>query len=270
MHDSDLDTRDPAWIDAWVKTWGAWLTAWFRSHVAGMERLPPGRALLVGNHSGGKSIGDGVFATEFVRTYGANEPLFILVHRAFSHVPPVRRSLARLGLVTASRQHAEAGLQRGAKVMVYPGADHDAFRPFTARDRVNLGGRCGFIRVAARAGVPIVPVVTAGSHETFVVLAQGKKLARALAMPKIFGLHSFPATLSLPYGLLVGPACLLPHLPLPARIEVEVGSPIEVPAHLAHVPRDDPELAAMYTEIERTMDETLRGLYADRRWPVLG
>jgi 1-acyl-sn-glycerol-3-phosphate acyltransferase len=67
-------------------------------------------------------------------------------------------------------------------VLVYPGSDLEVFRPWTERNRIILRGRKGFLRLALAAGVPIVPVVSAGTHEQLVVLTRGDRLARWLHM----------------------------------------------------------------------------------------
>jgi hypothetical protein len=38
-------------------------------------------------------------------------------------------------------------------------------------------GRQGYARLAMETGAPIVPLVTAGAHESFMVLGQGRRIA---------------------------------------------------------------------------------------------
>ena len=75
----------------------------------------------------------------------------------------------------------DLGCGRGARVLVFPGGDLDALKPWSRRNEVVFGERAGFIRVALRARAPIVPVVSAGGHEGFRVLPGGAAIARALA-----------------------------------------------------------------------------------------
>jgi len=196
----------------------------------------------------------------------SNRPV-VLAHRLFFRIPRLRRLLARFGILEANPANALAALRSGGKVLVYPGADHDSLRPFSQRHRVFFGGRSGFVRAAVRAQVPIVPVVTAGSHETFVVLVHGKTLAKRLRLRDTFGLHTFPVILCLPWLLIAGPLCLLPYFPLPARITVELGDPIWLPSGFDDSTTQEQELAE---SIRRTMESILAGLYAERRLPILG
>ena len=69
---------------------------------------------------------------------------------------------------------------------------------------------------AREAGVPIVPVVCVGGHEALVILAEGAGLARKLGFDRRFRLKTFPLSLSLPWGLWLGP--LPGYLPLPTKI----------------------------------------------------
>lgn len=260
---NQLDARDPRLIALFLRWPGRLLQAWHRMRVHGLDGIPPGPVLFVANHSGGKALGDGAFLFAYIQRFGTADPIFALVHTAFSYLPIVRRVFPRLGLVRASHAQGLAALRRGARVAVYPGGDGDAFRPWSERARPRLGGRTGFVLLAARAGVPMVPVATAGSHHTFLVLTQGRALARFLRLPRI-GLHSFPVILCLPWIALVGPLCLVPYLPLPARIEVRVGQPIEVDPALAELERDDPRVEAVAARVTEALQEGLDWLYARR------
>ena len=73
-----------------------------------------------------------------------------------------------------------------------------------------------------------------------------------------------PISLALPWGMNVGD--LLGHIPLPAKITIEVLPPIDLPAQFG----DDPDLDEVYEHVMRLMQETLDSLAAERRYPVIG
>jgi 1-acyl-sn-glycerol-3-phosphate acyltransferase len=162
---------------------------------------------------------------------------------------------------------ADEALVAGRKIMVYPGGNFEAFRPFSKRHQVDLGGHLGFCAMAIRHQVPIVPVVGVGSHETFIVLARGERLAQALGLDRLLRVKSFPVVLGLPWGLSVGP---LFHLPLPAKITLTIGAPITV-ADLPPASADDPAVVqALYDRVAAEMQRIMDGAASARRWPILG
>ena len=117
-------------------------------------------------------------------------------------------------------------LGRGHSVLVYPGGDVDTHRPWTARHEIRFDGRKGFLRLAKEAGVPIVPVVSVGGQDTFLPLTDGRAAARFLRLDKLARLKVLPVSLALPWGLNVGD--FLGHIPLPAKIRMELMEPIDV------------------------------------------
>ena len=64
---------------------------------------------------------------------------------------------------------------------MYPGGDHEVFRPTWEQGKIDFGGRTGYVRLAQRLGVPIVPIVSVGSQETALFLTRGERLARLTA-----------------------------------------------------------------------------------------
>ena len=86
--------------------------------------------------------------------------------------------LSRWGTVAASHDNARKAFDKGAPVLVYPGGDYETFRPSWHSDRVEFGGRKGFIKLALEREVPIVPVVAIGGQETALFLTRGERAAR--------------------------------------------------------------------------------------------
>jgi 1-acyl-sn-glycerol-3-phosphate acyltransferase len=147
---------------------------------------------------------------------------------------------------------------------VYPGGDYEVHRPSWQRNRVDFGGRSGFIRLALERGVPVVPVVSIGGQETALFLTRGERIARLLALDRLFRLKVLPISLAVPWGLNVGD--MLGHVPLPAKITIETLPPIDLRAEFA----PDADVAEVYDHLTRVMQDTLDALAAERRLPVLG
>lgn len=223
----DLDGRDLEFVAVMLDFFRALGERWFDWDVVGTEHLPrQGGALLVSNHSGGVVVSD-AFLTH-VAVYdalGLDRAMHCLAHDFAFDEPVLSRYMRRFGVLRANPAVAAAALEAERLVLVYPGSDRDAFRPYRDRHRVQLSGRRGFVRLAQRAGVPIVPVVSVGTHEQLVVLARGERLGRALGTRAMFRSDLLPVTLSIPWGISVG---FLPYVPLPAQTTIAFGEAIDV------------------------------------------
>src|SRR5262245_25406319 len=262
---ADLDDRDPDYIRENLSL--SWLIAslWFRGEVRNLERIPEeGPVLLVGNHSGGTITPDTIVFTLAFNTYfGVERPFYQLAHNLVL-TSPVGPFLRRFGTVAASHENARKALDAGAAVLVYPGGDWEVNRPTWEANRIDFAGRSGFVRLALDADVPIVPVVSVGGQETAIFLTHGERLAKLLQLDKLFRLKTLPVNLSLPWIVNVGD--FLGHLPLPAKITVQVMDPIDLRREYG----PEPDRQAIYEEITTMMQIQLTELAAERRLPVIG
>jgi 1-acyl-sn-glycerol-3-phosphate acyltransferase len=173
--------------------------------------------------------------------------------------------MRKIGEIPASHEHAAEALDAGAAVLVYPGGAHEAFRPWSDRNRIDFGGHKGFVRLALRKQVPVVPVVGHGGHETTIVLTRGEWLARRLGMERL-RLHIAPMLLQVPWGLSLP---ILPGIPLPAKITVEICPPPDW-SQLGPEAADDPAIVERcYGEVTASMQSALTRLAEERPSPVL-
>ena len=262
---ADLDERDPDYIRERLPQ--LWLLAslWFRGEVRGLGNIPDsGPVLLVGNHSGGNMTPDtGVFTLAFSTYFGVERPFYQLAHNLVLSMPQLS-FLRKFGAVAASPDNARRALESGAALLVYPGGDYEVHRPSWEGNRVDFGGRKGFIELALDQNVPVVPVVSIGGHETALFLTRGERLARLLALDRVFRLKVLPISVAVPWGLNVGD--MLGHIPLPAKITIETLPAIDLRAEFG----PDPNPAEIYDHLIRVMQSALDALAAERRLPVLG
>src|SRR3954470_6412872 len=262
---ADLDDRDPDYIRERLP--GLWLLAslYFRAEVRGLGNIPEdGPVLLVGNHSGGNLTPDtGVLTLAFSSYFGVERVFHQLAHNLVLSLPGLS-FLRKYGTVAASHDNARKALRAGAAVLVYPGGDYEVHRPIWESRRIDFGGRKGFIRLAIEEDVPIVPVVGIGGQETALFLSRGERLAKLLALDRLFRLKVLPISLAPPWGLNVGD--MLGHIPLPSKIVVEVLPPIRLREEFG----DDPDVDEIHAHVTRLMQETLDALAAERRLPVIG
>src|SRR3954452_19549867 len=262
---ADLDERAPDYIrESLPRLWLA-ASLYFRGEVRGLGNIPEeGPVLLVGNHSGGNVTPDThVFTLAFCAYFGVERRFYQLAHNLVLSMPGLGM-LRKFGTVAASPDNARKALESGAALLVYPGGDYEVHRPIWESGKVDFGGRKGFIRQALKHEVPIVPVVAIGGQETSLFLSPGESLARLLALDKLFRLKVLPISLAIPWGLNIGD--MLGHVPLPAKITIEVLPPI----HLREEFGPEPDVNEVYDHMMRLMQETLDALAAERRLPVIG
>ncbi|NNE72142.1 MAG: acyltransferase family protein [Acidimicrobiales bacterium] len=261
---AELDRRDPALVEAMLKAVRVGLR-YFDPEVQHFERLPEeGPFLIVGNHSGGMLMPDyWAFLDRWVRDRGAEAPLYALGFDLLFAVPAAASLLHRVGSVPANRANASALLDRGHPVLVYPGGDQDDYRPWTKRHEIELYGRTGFVKLALRHQVPVVPLVSHGSHDAIIVVTRGDQIADALRLDRL-RIGVFPIVLG-PLGL--SPVSLaIP--PFPAKVTSRVCEPIDWSA-LGPDAADDPEVVSRcYDEIHDRMQETLDDLVREVPHPV--
>jgi 1-acyl-sn-glycerol-3-phosphate acyltransferase len=262
---ADLDERDPDYIRENLPRLWLLSSLYFRGEVRGLGNIPEdGPVLMVGNHSGGNMTPDtNVFTLAFTAYFGVERTFHQLAHNLVLSMPGLG-FLRKFGTVAASHENAEKALKAGAALLVYPGGDYEVHRPSWESNKVDFGGRKGFIRLALAHDVPIVPIVSIGGQETALFLSRGEGLAKMLMLDRFFRLKVLPISLALPWGLNVGD--MMGHIPLPAKITIEALPPI----HLREEFGDKPDVDEVYDHVMRLMQETLDALAAERTLPVLG
>lgn len=193
---------------------------WFRVATLGVDRIPDdGAALLVANHSGTIALDSLIMqyavASEHprrrvVRNVGAN-----LVF-GLPFVGPLAR---KSGVAVARDEDTLELLDRGELVGVFPEGYKGVGKGWRERYRLQRFGRGGFIRLALKAHVPIVPVAIVGAEEAYPMVASVKPVAHLLGLPY------FPITPTWP---LLGP---LGVVPFPSKWILEFGAPITLDDH---------------------------------------
>ena len=236
---------------------------YFRSEVRGIEKVPDGGALMVSNHSGGFVAMDvPVIAVAFFDHFGPDRPFYVLAHDML-FLGQGKDIFPKAGFLPATRENAAAALEAGGVTIVFPGGDYDVFRPTLKANTIDFDGRKGYVRTALEAGVPIVPVVSIGGHETQLILSRGEWLARTLQLPRLLRTRFAPVTVGFPFPVTFG---MPPNLPLPSKIVTQVLDPIDLRAEFG----DDPDVDEVDREVRSRMQAVLDGLARERRFPVIG
>ena len=224
--DDEVTLDDLLRVDAWGRSEAVRALArtlydpvyrhWLRAEWEGLEHVPlEGGALLIANHAGAIPSDAPVvmhgIETELLR------PVYGLAENLFRQLPVLGTLWARAGGVPAHPDNAYRLLHDDQQlVLVFPEGTKATGK--LARDRYQLRrfGRGGFVEIAMRAGVPIVPMAIVGNEEAMPILWKSARVARLLKLPY------FPVTANqFVYGPLLGYV-----LPLPAKFRIRVLPPI--------------------------------------------
>lgn len=256
--------RDPVFIRRFAPLIARY-ASFFQPEIRHIEYVPEtGPVLLVGNHSSTFYMPDMWITTLAILSWrGLEQPEYVLTHNAFLIVPGLRGILSRLGSIPAGDKEAEAALSNQALLLVYPGGDYEACRPWSERDRIDFAGRKGFVKLALRSQVPVVPVVAHGAQHTVVVLSRGERLARAFGLNRLRA-KVLPIVLGPPFGVTA-----IPPPPMPAAITVEFLPPLDWTRLGPDAASDEAVVEACYKEITGIMQATLDRLSAEHPHPLM-
>jgi 1-acyl-sn-glycerol-3-phosphate acyltransferase len=254
---------DPAFTERVMGMIRPVIKGWHRADVRGLDIFPPGGALVVANHSGGLFAMDvPVFATGFYEKFGYDRPVYTLSHDIL-FAGPTGDLLKRTGFIPASHENADEALRTGGVVVVFPGGDYDVYRPSLSANKIDFGGRTGYVRAALNAGVPIVPSVSIGGQENQLFLTRGEWLAKTLRLDKLLRAKILPISFGFPFGL----SAVVPvNVPLPTKIVTQVLAPINIVAEFG----EDPDVDEVDAHVRHVMQQALDVLGRERRLPVIG
>jgi len=263
----ELSGPDEATMQRQKYFWNTLVDHWFRMEFDGWENLPDPPALLIGIHSGAPFVWDAwTVGVQWWRRFGQERQLHGTAHDALMAIPLIGRYFRAMGVLPAAPDSISTALAEGRDVALWPGGEVDSLRPWSERDRANLAGRTGFVKMAIRAGVPIVPIATVGGADAMPVLIRGDRLSRTLGLDKVFRLKVFPMAVSLPWG--IAPAAL-PQFPLPAKIRTRLMPPVEVDNDPS-LADDDEYVQRKYRDVQDTIQAGMDALARKRTLPLFG
>lgn len=231
---------------------------WFRVEWEGLDKIPAdGGALLVANHaaavpSDAPVIMHGI-ETELER------PVYGLADELFKKLPVVGTLWSRTGGVLAHPDNAYRLLREQQQlVLVFPEGSKGPAKTYAERYQLRRFGRGGFVQIAMRAGVPVIPIAVVGAEESMPTVANIAPLAKALGLPYA------PITANmLAFGGLLGPLGSL--LYFPAKFKLKVLDPVHF-----DVPPDQPRYSRSKVmdhseDIRQQIQEALYDMLRERR-----
>jgi 1-acyl-sn-glycerol-3-phosphate acyltransferase len=227
---------------------------WFRAEWDGLEKIPTrDGAVLVSNHAGAIPS-DAPVIMHGIETE-LRRPVYGLGDYFFRTVPFLGVGWSRVGGVPAHPDNAYRLLrEQNQLVLVFPEGTKGTAKLYRDRYRLRRFGRGGFVEIAMRAGVPIVPIAVVGGEDTMPTLARAPaSVAQRLGLPYL------PLTANM---LLFGPILGLVAW-LPAKFHLRVLDPVrfddvepDLPRYPRHRIMDESE--AIRDRIQAALDDMLR------------
>lgn len=156
---------------------------WFRAEWEGLEHIPSdGGALLVANHAGA------VPADAPVLMHGIEQelqrPVYGLAENLFRAIPFVGTMWSRLGGVAAHPDNAFRLLHDDRQlVLVFPEGTKGTGKVYRDRYKLHRFGRAGFVEIAMRSGVPVIPIAVVGNEEAMPIVFKSRRVAALLNVP---------------------------------------------------------------------------------------
>ncbi len=227
---------------------------WFRVEWQGFERLPEtGGALLIANHAG--AIPSDAPAIMHGIETKLGRPVYGLAEYLFRALPVLGTLWSRVGGVPAHPDNAYRLLHDEQQLaLVFPEGTKGTGKQFNDRYQLRRFGRGGFVEIAMRAGVPVIPLAVVGAEESMPIVFKSTRLAKLLNLPY------FPVTANM---LTFGPAGLFMYYP--AKFKIRVLEPVhfDVPPNQERYSRS--RVMEESERIRRMVQDALYDMLRQRR-----
>lgn len=187
---------------------------YFRVQVHGMERVPDRRVIVIANHGGQVPVDAMMLATAFMLDHDPPRLVRGMVERWVPGLPWFSTLFTRCGQVVGDPANAEELLRRDQSLMVFPEGVKGISKSWFKRYQLQSFGT-GFVRLALETRTTILPVGIVGSDDIFPAFTSSRRLGRLIGAP------AFPLTPTWPWFGALG------LVPLPVRISIHVGEPID-------------------------------------------
>jgi 1-acyl-sn-glycerol-3-phosphate acyltransferase len=181
---------------------------YFRVRTFGIEHVPKqGRALIIGNHSGGLPVDGGMVLASLFLESEPPRHAHGMVELFAQNWPFISELFSRAGQLPGLPEHAVRFLENDRLLMVFPEGARGTGKLFKDRYQLVRFGT-GFMRIALQTRSPIVPFAFIGGEEALPTIYHAKALAKVIGSPYV------PV-----------PPYLLP-MPLPLPCELHYSAPM--------------------------------------------
>lgn len=222
---------------AWFAYWDA-MRVWHRFEVRGLEHVERGGPSLIVGYHGRPVAHDLCMLQALLRERRGPEPRPI-IHATFDETPVLRWLVEGVGFVTGDGEPMRAALDRGDPIIVTPGGTREGCRSYLDRYRVEWGNRTGYLKLALKYGLPVIPTAASGIDDTYVGLNDGYTWGKRLGLPG-----------RLPAWIGVGPLGIWPlSPPFPSKVVQHIGAPIDLLAEGPVNPADRAQMLSLHRRV---------------------
>ncbi len=209
---------------------------YFRCEAHGLEHVPPGRVLLVANHSGQLPFDGLVIAAAMLIEARPPRMVRTMLEKFIPTLPFASYLFSRWGQITGTPENCQRLLEDGESILVFPEGVKGISKPFSQRYQLQEFG-LGFMRLALKTRTPIVPIAVIGAEEQ-APSVNVRSLARLIGAPA-FPVMPFPP--------------FFPIVPLPVKYRLHVGEPIT----FAGDPDDDDDVIEEHVRTVRNSIQSM-------------
>lgn len=157
---------------------------YFDVHVFGLENVPDGRAMTVGNHSGGWALDGLMTATALFLDREPPRLAQGMAEKFMNRIPLLSVLTQRAGSFTGLPENAIHLLENERLLMVYPEGARGTEKLYPQRySLVDFG--TGFLRLALRTNAPVIPVAFIGGGDAIPTMVNLYAVARRFGVPYI-------------------------------------------------------------------------------------
>lgn len=232
-------------VRGWLAYW-RYKALYHRYTVEGLDRLVNAPASLVVGYHGRPAAWDVCMLTVALYDRLGYLPHAVL-NPSVDYFPGGRALLDALGFVAEDGDAVAEIVRRGEHLVVTPGAATEGSRTWMHRYRVKFGEHLGYLRLALRHRLPIVPVGSSGADDAYIGVVDGLKLAKLLGMPRGWSLW-----------IGFGPFGVFPFSPaFPVRMRQIIGEPIEPWADGEVDPEDREALLRIHRRVTAAVQDLL-------------
>lgn len=240
--------RNAQFISKTLKNWMPRFEFLFGCKVLGIEKLKSKQYLCVANHNIGVLVEGFTLLNAWQKHFNNSQVCYAMAHPFFFNFPGVGYVMKRLGCIPASYEASQIVIKNKDSVLVFPGGNYEAIRSYFDRELCDFKQRKGWLKIALRNNLEIVPISIVGSHSVNPVFYRSKFLSYFLILPIVFRIKWFPISLAqIVYATVSAYLCsfflplwavilvsyfaymfafLIPILP--GRIQMKINDPIDI------------------------------------------